>query len=363
MVHSPRSMVYGSRSRGRSRGAGFPLQFTSVVLIVAAAALGVVRAASETSVRALWISPSATSAAADIQRAVSTALTGRFDAVMVPLPIGARNDGSSFDGTAELLRQARARGLSSHLSVAVNVAAAVGEIPASRDHVIYQHPDWLMVPRQLAPLMLALDVRSPAYLGQISRWSRANAERVDGLYISPLDPAAASYLVNAIVTAVGRYSVDGVFLDALDFPGEDFDYSKHAMDLFRTRMRAAMSVAERARLEEIEAIDPFAYADEFPEEWSQFRASALTGLLEQVKSALMSASPALSIAVGVRGDADVSTSEHFQAWRAWLDRGIVNRVGYRNRSTDTVWLSPDGVLAFPAEGSSTTQASGAAGTR
>jgi hypothetical protein len=357
-------MAYGdSRSRCRSRRAGFPLQFTSAVLIVAAAYFGVVRAAGETSLRALWISPSATATAAGIQRAVSTALSDRFDAVMAPLPIGDRHDGNSFDGTAELLRQARARGLGAHLSVPVNIAAAAGEIPASRDHVIYQHPDWLMVPRQLAPLMRGVDVRSPAYLGQISRWTRANTERVDGLYISPLDPAAASYLVNAIVTAVGRYSVDGVLLDAVDFPGEDFDYSKHAMDLFRTRMRAAMSAAERARLEEIESIDPFAYADEFPEEWSEFRGSSLTGLLEQVKSALMSDSPTLSIAVGVRADADVSTSEHFQAWRAWLDRGVVNRVGYRSRSTDTVWLSPDGLFAFPLDRSPSTQASGAAGTR
>ena len=59
--------------------------------------------------------------------------------------------------------------------------------------------------------------------------------------------------------AVGRYAADGVYLDAVDFPGEDFDYSRHTMELFRTRVRATMSLAERARLDAIEAIDPFAY--------------------------------------------------------------------------------------------------------
>ena len=282
---------------------------------------------------------------------------------MTPLPLAVRRDGDSFDGTAELLRQARARGLGTHLSVSVNVATAVGDIPASREHVIYQHPEWLMVPRQLAPQILTVDVRSPAYLGQLSRWTRANAERVDGLYVSPLDPAAATYLVDAVVAAVGRYSADGVFLEALDFPGGDFDYSRRAMDLFRSHMRAGMSTAERTRLDTIEAIDPFAYADEFPEEWSQFRGSALTGLLERVRSALASIGASPSIAVGVRGDADVSTNDRFQAWRSWLERGIVNRVGYRNRSTDTVWLSPDGIVASQPERSSSAQASGAGGTR
>jgi hypothetical protein len=356
-------MPYHSSTRSCSRHAGLPLRIASVVLIVAAAHLADVRAAGETSVRALWIPLSAIAAPASIQRAVSSAVFGGFHAVIAPLPMATRRDGDSFDGTAELLRQARARSLGTHLAVSVNLAAAVGDIPASREHVIYQHPEWLMVPRQLAPQMLTVDVRSPAYLGQISRWTRANTERVDGLYISPLDPAAASYLVDAIVTAVARYSIDGVFLEALDFPGGDFDYSKHAMELFRARMRAVMSAAERARLDAIEAIDPFAYSDEFPEEWSQFRGTALTGLLEQVKSGLMSVSPALSMAVGVRGGADVSESEHFQSWRSWLERGIVNRVGYRNRSTDTVWLSPDGVVAFQPERSSSTQASGADGTR
>lgn len=279
------------------------------------------------------------------------------------MTIGARSDSDSFDGAAELLRQARERGLSGHLSVAVNVAAAVGELPASREHVIYQHPEWLMVPRQLAPEMLKTDVRSPAYLGQIARWTRANAQRVDGLYVSPLDPAAASYLVDAVMAAVGRYSVDGVFLDAIDFPGVDFDYSRHAMDLFRVRIRAVMSFAERTRLDAIEAIDPFAYTEEFPEEWRRFRESALTELLERLRTALTAISPAVSIAASARGDAEVSMVEHFQAWRSWLARGIVDRVGYRNRSTGIVLVSPDGVFASEPARLSITQTTGGGGPR
>jgi uncharacterized lipoprotein YddW (UPF0748 family) len=328
--------------------AGLPLR-TVFGAVIVAAALAAAGGADAAALRAFWISSSAMSSAAAIQRAVSSAVSGGFDAVIAPLPIGARSDTDSFDGAAELLRQARDRGLGAHLSVSVNVVAAVGEIPASREHVIYQHPEWLMMPRQIAPQMLTIDLRSPAYLGQIARWTRANAERVDGLYLSPLDPAAASYLVDAVVAAVGRYSAEGVFLDDVDFPGADFDYSRHAINLFRTRMRALMSAAERARLDAIEAIDPFAYAEEFPDEWREFRASALTNLVERLTTALTSIAPTLSIAVGVRGDAGASASEHFQAWRSWLARGLVNRVGYRDRSTDTVLLSPDGLIAFLAQ--------------
>src|ERR1044072_913935 len=238
-----------SRFRRRFRRAGIPLRVASAVLIVAAAH-AVLSAASTTSVRAFWIAPSSMSSTLTIRRAIASAVSSGYDAVMAPLAIGARTDSDVFDAGADVLREARERGVAAHLSVTVNIAAT-DELPASRDHVIYQHPEWLMVPRQIAAEMLKIDSRSPAYLGQIARWTRANAERVEGLYVSPLDPAATTYLVNAVIAAVGRYAVDGLYLDAVEFPGEDFDYSRHAMDLFRTRMRSVMSSAEKSRLDEI----------------------------------------------------------------------------------------------------------------
>ena len=355
-------MAYGHTGfRHRFRRAGIPLRVASAVLIVAAAHAALV-AAGGTSMRALWIPSSSMSSTLNIRRAISSAVSSGYDAVIAPLAISA-SDSDSFDAGEELLREARERGVAAHLSVTVNMAASADELPASRDHVIYQHPEWLMVPRQIATEMLTIDARSPAYLGRMARWTRANVDRVAGLYVSPLDPAATQYLVNAVVTAVGRYAADGVFLDAVEFPGEDFDYSRHAMDLFRTRMRSTMSSAERARLDEIEVIDPFAYAEEFPDEWRRFRESALTDLLERVRSGLTAKSPTISIAARARADADVSLREHFQAWRAWLDRGIVDRVGYHSRSTGAVLLSADGVFASVSDVPSGVQAAGVGGPR
>jgi len=356
-------MAYGhSRFRGPLRPAGILFRVASVALIVAAA-YAAVSAAGSTPLRAYWISPSGMTSPANIQRAIASAASGGFDAVIAPLALGARSDADAFDAEAELLRQARERGLAAHLSVVVNAAVPVGELPASRDHVIYQHPEWLMVPRQLAAEMLKIDMRSPAYLGQIARWTRANADRVDGLYVSPLDPAAASHLVSVVTAAAGQYAVDGLYLEAVDFPGEDFDYSRRAMDLFRTRMRLSLSSSERARLDGVEAIDPFAYTEEFPEQWREFRESALTDVLERVRTALTAMGSTVSIAAAVGADADSSQLEHFQTWRTWLARGIVDRVGYRNQSTGAVLLSPNGVFASTPERLPTAQAAGTGGPR
>jgi uncharacterized lipoprotein YddW (UPF0748 family) len=249
-----------------------------------------------------------------------------------------------------------------HVSVAVGVAAPVDQLPASRDHLIYLHPEWLMVPRQLAAEMQTVDPRSPAYLGRRARWTRANADRAEGLYVSPLDPAAAAFLTSAVVSAVQRHTVDGVHLDGMYFPGGDFDYSAHAMRLFRTSMRAVLSAAERARLDEVEAIDPFAYAEEFPGPWRQFRESALTDLAVRLRAALTAANPSLAVTVGARSDAEIALRDHFQNWRAWLDRGIVTRVGHRRGSAAAILFSTDGVSPpdSPAGGA---QATGLGGPR
>jgi hypothetical protein len=322
---------------------GIPLRIASAVLSVAAALVASF-AAGDTPVRVLWVPSSALASTSSIERTISTAVSAGFDGIVAPFVAGSS---TYVEGGGELLRRARERGLATHVSVQVSLAAGVGELPPSRDHVIYQHPEWLMVPRQLATELLKTDVRSPAYLGQISRWTRANADRIDGLYVSPLDPAAAAFLVKTVLSAVEHYAVDGVYLEALDFPGDNFDYSRHALELFRTRTRSAMSALERARLDGIESIDPFAYAEEFPDEWRRFRESALTDLLGRLRNALQAIRPAVSVAVAARADADASLRDHFQAWREWLERGIADRVGYRSRSTGTVLLSPDGV--FPAE--------------
>lgn len=363
MVHSARLMANGkSRScRPLPRRAGIPLRIASVVLMIATAHIGG-SAAGDAPVRALWIPLSALVSPTSIDRTLSSAVSAGFDGIVAPLAV-TRSDQDSFDGGAELLRRARERGLGTHVSIPVNLAAAVGEFPSSRDHVIYQHPEWLMVPRQIAPELLETDARSPAYLGQISRWTRAHAERVDGLYVSPLDPAAAAYLVKSVLAAVGRYAVDGVYLETLDFPGDDFDYSRRAMELFRSRMRSTLSLAERARLDGVESIDPFAYAEEFPDEWRRFRETALTDLLGQLRGALKALNPAISVAVAARADADAALHEHFQAWRSWLERGVADRVGYRSRTTGTVLLSIDSAFTFEPDRLPTIETAGVGGPR
>lgn len=300
--------------------------------------------AANAPLRTFWVSRASLESVDAVRRAVASAAVGSFDTVMVPVAL-VGDAFQVFDGAREMINEARARGLRVHAWIEVTLVAASGELPPSRDHVLYQHPEWLMVPRELAPEMLKLDIRTPGYLGRLTRWARANPTRVDGLYVSPLAPEAASYLVSAVTAAAKRYQVDGVFLDAVRFPGVDFDYSRHAMEIFRAEMRPKLSVEERARLDEVEAIDPFGYAEEFPERWRAFRQSRLTSLVSRLRRALTEVSSTLVVSAGVPSDPGNALAESFQDWTNWMETGLVDGVGRRSGTSGTIVFSPDAFFA------------------
>src|SRR5690606_647373 len=108
---------------------------------------------------------------------------------------------------AAVIEDAHAAGLKVHAWVAVNLVSSAVTLPASRDHVIYRAPEWLMVPRELAAEMRKINLRSPAYLGRLARWSRANNTKVEGLYTSPLHPAAQDHTAAVIAEIAANYAV------------------------------------------------------------------------------------------------------------------------------------------------------------
>ena len=315
------------------------------ILIVAGTSSQSLSAANEP-LRTFWTARASLESPDAVRRAVSAAAAGSFDTVMVPVTLVA-DAFQVFDGAREMINEARARGLRVHAWIEVTLVAANGELPPSREHVLYQHPEWLMVPRELAAEMLKVDVRTPGYLGRLTRWARANPARVDGLYVSPLAPDAANYLVAAVTAAAKRYPVDGVFLDAVRFPGVDFDYSRHAMEIFRADTRPQLSVEERARLDEVEAIDPFGYAEEFPERWRAFRQSRLTSLVSRLRRALSEISQTLVVSAGVPSDPGSALAESFQDWTNWMQTGLVDGVGRRSGTSGTIVFSPDAFSAAP----------------
>ena len=202
-----------------------PFVCAFALLIIAATAP--FRAAVPEQTRALWVTRTTLASPESIRQMVAAAQAGGFNTLLVQ--VRGRGDAyyastveprapeltgkPSFDPLATVIADAHAAGLQVHAWVAVNLVSSSVSLPASRDHVIYRAPEWLMVPRELAAEMKQIDLRSPAYLGRLARWTRAHASIVEGLYTSPLHPAAQDHTAAVIGEIAANYPVDGIHLD------------------------------------------------------------------------------------------------------------------------------------------------------
>jgi uncharacterized lipoprotein YddW (UPF0748 family) len=227
---------------------------------------------------------------------------------------------------AEMVGMARARGLRVVAAVDVTRAAGANEWPASRDHVIYTHPEWLMVPRELSLELSRLDARSPDYAGRLARWARANADKASGLYLSPLQTGVAAFVAGAVRRLVERIQFDGVQFDTARYPSGDFDYSRLSLAELRREIRPGLSADERRRLDGIETLDPLAYVNEFPDVWRRLRQTQLTALVVRARTAVKSVRPDTIVSVVVGSDPLLALSDYLQDWPTWLDNRFVDAV-------------------------------------
>ena len=289
-------------------------------------------------VRALWVTRTTLSSPDKIEQMVRAAQTGGFNTLIVqvrgrgdayyesaldprPTELLAR---PGFDPLADLLARAKPAGLSVHAWINANLVSSAADLPASRQHLIYRHPEWLMVPKELAAEMTAIDPRSPEYLGRLARWTRARLTEVEGLYTSPLHPAAAAHVASVAAEIVSNYAVDGLHLDYARFPNADFDYSRSALQQFKQSFAGQLTEAERQRLDAQEIVNPGAYANMFPERWQSFRQSRVTSLVMRVRTAVKAANPDAVLSAAVVPDLATATGSRMQDWRTWLDQSLVD---------------------------------------
>jgi uncharacterized lipoprotein YddW (UPF0748 family) len=227
---------------------------------------------------------------------------------------------------ADLVSIARSRGLRVVAAIDVTRVASANEWPASRDHVIYAHPEWLMVPRELALELSRLDVRSPDYAGRLARWARASAGKVMDLYVSPVHTDVAAFVAGAVRKLIERIPFDGVQFDTARYPSDDFDYSRLSLEELRREIRPGLSTEERRRMDGIESFDLFAYAKEFPDVWRRFRQTQLTALVVRARTAVKSVRPDTIVSAVVGSDPLAALSEYLQDWPTWLDNRFIDAV-------------------------------------
>jgi uncharacterized lipoprotein YddW (UPF0748 family) len=218
--------------------------------------------------------------------------------------------------------------------VNVNLISSATELPTARDHVIYRHPEWLMVPRSLAEGLIGIDPHSPEYLGRLARYVRGEPSELEGLYLSPITAPAVDYTVGVIRDIVSRYAIDGVHLDYARYPNDEFDYGREALAAFRRSVLGDLSPADRRKYDQRLAAEPLIYTQAFPERWRAFRTTRLTTLMAEVREAVKNVRPAALVSAAVMPDLEDASRRRFQDWRAWIQRDLIDVVCPMAYTTD-----------------------------
>jgi len=292
-------------------------------------------------VRALWVLRSSLTSPASITALVRSAREHGFNTLLVqvrgrgdayfsggiePRAADLQHQPPTFDPLATVLQAARGAGLDVHAWVNVNLVSSAADLPIARTHVVNRHPEWLMVPREVAQRLARVDPRSPAYVGRLARWSRGQTDGIEGLYTSPIIPAAAAHVESVVRDIARRYDVAGVHLDYARYPSVRFDYSRTALAEFRKEVRAKLASSVRMDLDRREQVDFFAYPDALPTEWRAFRVARMTALMTRLRAAVKTTRPDALFTVAAAPDMNDALDHKFQDWKRWLEAGTVDAV-------------------------------------
>jgi uncharacterized lipoprotein YddW (UPF0748 family) len=231
-----------------------------------------------------------------------------------------------FDPLATVLEQAHAAGLRVHAWVNVNLVSSAVYLPADPNHLVRRHPDWLMLPRDLAKDLARTNPASPAYLARLARWSRSHSDQVEGLFASPVIAGAADHAAAVTRELVRRYAVDGVHFDYVRFPNDRFDYSRAALAEFRTFIRPRLSEEVRASLDRRLRGDVLAYADGLPAEWRAFRLGRMTTLMTRLRAVVKDERADALVTVAATPDLREARDHKLQDWATWLKAGLIDAV-------------------------------------
>ncbi|HXE79978.1 MAG TPA: family 10 glycosylhydrolase [Vicinamibacterales bacterium] len=291
-------------------------------------------------VRALWVTRNTLVSAEAIAAMVRSASASGFNTLLVQ--VRGRGDAyfssrhepraevlapqpASFDPLATTIALAREHGLRVHAWVNVNLVSSGTVLPHARTHIVYQKPEWLMVPRELAFEIARIDVRSPQYLGRLARWTRATPN-MEGLYLSPIHDGAVDHLVAILEHLAANYPLDGIHLDYVRYPGPQFDYSRTTLQAFRRYMLPEMTQAQRTRFSGADMATLVGLTDVFPERWGDFRRSRLNTLVMRARTAIKRRNPNLLFSAAVYPDAADAARTRLQDWRTWIENGMIDVV-------------------------------------
>jgi uncharacterized lipoprotein YddW (UPF0748 family) len=230
-----------------------------------------------------------------------------------PAPEGVTIDGG-FDPLGEIIGRARAAGIEVHALVTLGPIWHLSTAPSDSRHVFARHGFNGSRPVEGAENWLTRTLMTDGNGSSMDGYRLGNDYWLDFGH-----PAAATYVVDLVTRLVERYPVDGVYLDAVQYPeapagSASIGYNAMALARFQTRTgQAGLPGQDDAR-------------------WSDWRREQISALTRRLAVSVLAVRPSLVVSVsGVATGAapgdyrgTVAYARTFQDWFAWAGDGSVD---------------------------------------
>jgi uncharacterized lipoprotein YddW (UPF0748 family) len=195
-----------------------------------------------------------------------------------------------FDPLAGLLKKAHKEGIRVHAWVSVYRIWRGGLESAPADHLARQHPEWL----------------ARSYDGAL--------EVQDGIFLDPGVPDAVNHNTRIIADIVRRYDIDGLHLDFVRYPSENWGYSEIALKRYR---------AETGTKAKPLPDDP---------QWQEWKRRQVTASVRTIRQEVRRIKPNLPISAATiaygRCPSEFSDTYAYkylgQDWQGWLEEGLID---------------------------------------
>lgn len=233
---------------------------------------------------------------------------------------------ADFDPLALTLSESHKAGLKVHAWINTFLTANMDALPETRDHVIYRHPEWLMVPRPIAGQLSRLDLKSDSYRERLVEFARGNRAEIEGLYLSPGHPEVKEHIYSIWIDILERYDVDGLHFDYIRYPSNQFDFNRVALERFRNEVDKSLGEGERRLLASVAASDPLVYATTFPERFAQFQRDQVSEVVERIYHGVKKRKPQVRVSAAVFANDTDAYERRFQDWKRWLRGGFLDVV-------------------------------------
>jgi len=233
---------------------------------------------------------------------------------------------ASFDPLSVTIDEAHRYGIKIHAWINICVVADIDSLPRSKDHLIYKHPEWVMVPRGIAPELYNIPPDGGSYLNRILEFSRVYHDELEGLFVSPANPEVKQNLLNIWMDVATRYDVDGLHFDYVRYPNPQYDYSHVSIDRFRDEMEKKLTDEERETLAAEFRDDPLVYVKKFPAAYAQFQRDQVTEMVERIYKGVKKIKPNAVISAAVFANEEDAARSRFQDWKEWLRMGYLDVV-------------------------------------